>query len=278
MPKGLKLKANRGIGTSTARPPIAPKLIREDETQDAVMPGEELSVMKVSIYPLSHSQPRELDDRRFPSQFSSWRNAPLILHDVGTHFGYVHSGIATIELQTGEFQLGGGMYFSVPGKTRIRCEQGVGFVATRLNYRGFFQLGGPAEEQGRLSYIDGCSDSLLLSPIVEGDPCLNLLYLPPNTEQTEHTHPSYRVGMIASGRGICRTPAMETPLKPGDVFEISPGALHSFHTGEESLRVIAWHPDSDFGPTHHNHPMINRTIIEREPVATHSSRTKRIDS
>jgi hypothetical protein len=25
--------------------------------------------------------------------------------------------------------------------------------------------------------------------------------------------------------------------------------------------VIAYHPDSDFGPTHENHPMVNRTIV-----------------
>jgi hypothetical protein len=27
------------------------------------------------------------------------------------------------------------------------------------------------------------------------------------------------------------------------------------------LRVIAYHPDSDFGPTHEDHPMINRTMV-----------------
>ena len=26
------------------------------------------------------------------------------------------------------------------------------------------------------------------------------------------------------------------------------------------LDVIAWHPDSDFGPTDQDHPMINRTL------------------
>ena len=28
------------------------------------------------------------------------------------------------------------------------------------------------------------------------------------------------------------------------------------------MAVIAYHPDSDFGPTHEVHPMINRTIVD----------------
>ena len=31
---------------------------------------------------------------------------------------------------------------------------------------------------------------------------------------------------------------------------------------DEALRVIAYHPDTDTGPTHTDHPMINRTYIE----------------
>ena len=32
-----------------------------------------------------------------------------------------------------------------------------------------------------------------------GDPCLNLLHIPPSTRQSAHTHPSIRVGLIVSG-------------------------------------------------------------------------------
>lgn len=223
--------------------------------------------MGVSVYSLTSSRPRSIFDERFPSQISAWRDTPLALPAHATHFGYVHTGNATLEWQYGRFKLSPGTYFSVPDEGKIDCTDGMGFVATRLEYTGFFQVGGPAELRGRLTYIDGCSDSLLISPVVEGDPCLNLLYLPPVTTQTEHTHPSCRVGVIASGRGVCRTPSTDLPLKPGDMFEIAPEALHSFHTADEALRVIAWHPDSDFGPTHHNHPMINRTIIEGESAA-----------
>ncbi|MEZ5600003.1 MAG: hypothetical protein R3F36_02845 [Candidatus Competibacteraceae bacterium] len=39
------------------------------------------------------------------------------------------------------------------------------------------------------------------------------------------------------------------------------GCLHSFFTEETALDVVAWHPDSDFGPRDDDHPMINRTVI-----------------
>jgi hypothetical protein len=51
------------------------------------------------------------------------------------------------------------------------------------------------------------------------------------------------------------------PLSSGTLFVIGSGTLHSFHTAESPMVVLAYHPDSDFGPTHENHPMINRTII-----------------
>jgi mannose-6-phosphate isomerase-like protein (cupin superfamily) len=134
-------------------------------------------------------------------------------------------------------------------------------VVSAVKYRGFFQIGGPVEAWGRLNYIDGCTDSLLVPPIMMGDPCLNLLCFPPGTNQTQHTHPSVRLGMVVSGTGKCITPDGVTPLFPGQVFMIPAHALHSFATQDQPMRVIAYHPDSDFGATHENHPMINRTIV-----------------
>lgn len=206
-------------------------------------------------------------DCRFPSALSTWRVSKVELLDIGTHFGCVVDGKATLTCSTGRFKLRSGMYFSVPGPMQIEG-LGCGFIATRLDFGGFFQLGGPAEQRGRLRYIDGCSDSLLISPVVLGDPCLNLLYLPPRTTQRQHTHPSCRLGMIASGRGVCRTPDGDFDLHAGMVFQIAPDAKHSFHTQSDSLRVFAWHPDSDTGPTHHDHPMINRTMIDGVSAST----------
>jgi quercetin dioxygenase-like cupin family protein len=135
-------------------------------------------------------------------------------------------------------------------------------VISRLGYRGLFSLGGPVEAAGRLRYIDGCSDTLLVCPPVLGEPCLNHLHMPPGTDQTAHTHPSERIGVIVRGTGECRTPGGTFALRPGMGWRIPTGTLHSFFTRGEALDVLAWHPDSDFGPTHDHHPMVNRTMVD----------------
>jgi hypothetical protein len=134
------------------------------------------------------------------------------------------------------------------------------------------------EDEGRLKYIDGCTDSLLIPPVKLGDPCLNHLHFPPNIEQTMHTHPSHRIGMVARGNGRCVTPFGDLPLTEGMIFVIKehqdgatakaadgksyPTGSHCFFTDQENMDVIAFHPDSDFGATDVDHPMINRTIVD----------------
>lgn len=105
---------------------------------------------------------------------------------------------------------------------------------------------------------------MLIPPPVLGDPCLNLLYFPPAVKQRAHTHPSVRVGVVATGHGACllHDGSPPVPLQPGSVFVIPEGLVHSFETRADSdMRVVAFHPDSDCGPTHENHPMINKTIL-----------------
>ena len=223
-------------------------------------------------YRLGDGMLEDLSKDEFPTRLSSWDSSALTLGETGTHFGFVYSGAAELSCASGAFVLSPGMYFSAPGAMRI-CG-GSGIVITRLGYRGLFQLGGPVEDRGRLRYIDGCTDSLLISPVMRGDPCLNLLHFPRHTRQTAHTHPSIRVGLVIRGAGECVTPAEHVALEPGRAFVIRAGCLHSFHTQDSELLVAAYHPDSDFGPTHENHPMINRTIV-RTPssAATAPQRT-----
>ena len=199
-------------------------------------------------------------DEASRSMMSAWRGESLALIDEGTHFGFVYKGHATLQCLSGIFTLGAGMYFSVPGAATI-CGCGSGTVVTQYGYTGVFLLGGPIEPQGRLRYIDGCTDSLLLGPVLRGDPCLNLLHIPPHVNQTAHTHPSLRIGLVVRGGGECRTSQAAHTLTPGLPFVIWPDRLHSFHTQDLPLTVIAYHPDSDFGPTSEDHPMINRTVI-----------------
>ena len=208
-------------------------------------------------------EPFALGERhsRLGTDVSSWHDTSIAwaYPQVCTTFGYVHRGPSILSTPHGDFILAAGMYFALPGPGHMTS--GAGLLIHALGYRGFFHLGGPVEITGRLRYIDGCTDSLLIAPVMLGDPCLNLLHLPPRTIQTTHTHPSIRVGLILEGQGTCVTPDARYPLAPGLAFIIEPDGLHAFHTDDQALRVLAYHPDSDFGPTHENHPMVNRTII-----------------
>lgn len=166
----------------------------------------------------------------------------------------------------GCFNLPRASFFTVAGELRIRG--GAGFVVSDEGYRGMIQVGGPIESTGRLAYIDGCSDTLLVAPLLLGDPCLNHLHFPPGISQTLHTHPSVRAGIVARGRGWAVNGDEERiALEPGMVWLIRPDVPHRFVTEAEPMDVIAWHPDSDTGPTHQNHPMINRTIVGHAPAS-----------
>ena len=134
-------------------------------------------------------------------------------------------------------------------------------VIQNLGFNGMYSMGGPIEDKGRLRYIDKCTDSLLCPPPLLGDPCLNHLHFPAGIDQSEHTHPSTRAGIVARGRGVCTTPDGQYDLLPGVIFFIPTDGRHKFATSDSSMDVIAFHPDSDFGPTHEHHPMINRTLV-----------------
>ena len=218
--------------------------------------------MKQTFFPysLDHGLLEDMTADSFATRLHGFNGETLSLDSDATHFGFVFEGRTTVSADAGEFALPSGMYFSIPGNGKV--SGGRGIVMSRLGYRGFFQLGGPIEETGRLKYIDGCTDSLLVPPVMLGDPCLNLLYFPPGINQTQHTHPSMRVGMVVRGNGVCVTPRETIPLFAGQVFVIPAEGLHSFATKRSAMTVIAYHPDSDYGPTHENHPMINRTIVD----------------
>jgi len=159
-----------------------------------------------------------------------------------------------VQLRSERYLVGSG-----PGVVR----GGEGLVIEQRDYQRVRQWGGPLEARGRLRYVDGCTDSLLVCPPRAGEACLNHLHIPAHTRQSEHTHPSLRLGVIARGEGACRTAAGETALRAGLAWLIPAGLAHGFSTAERSLDVLAWHPDSDFGPTDGDHPMLNRTFLRR---------------
>jgi mannose-6-phosphate isomerase-like protein (cupin superfamily) len=222
---------------------------------------------------------KDLSNDQYPTKLYGWgyTGNAIAVDEEGTHFGFVVKGSAQITTHHAGFEqsftLTAGMYFCIPGSVSV--QGGCGIIVSRLNHNGIFSIGGPIEEKGRLRYMNGCSDSLLIPPTIKGDPCLNHLHFPPGIKQTRHTHPSMRIGVVTSGRGRCIVPQnadgsgadIEIPLTPGRIFVIPAHGQHSFFTDDSTLDVIAYHPDSDTGPTHDDHPMVNRTIIDGKSVA-----------
>ncbi len=213
----------------------------------------------MSLYSPTEKVRFKFDRYEHPSSVQTWDTERMELSSEGTHYGFVSEGTAQLECDAGCFELKTGMYFVVPGAAKV--QGGQGYVCCRLGYEGMFSVGGPIEKLGRLRYIDGCSDTVLVGPPVKGDPCMNFLRIPANIDQTAHTHPTIRVGMIIDGKGYCQTDKEKLDLVPGKMFVLHANQIHSFHTQDEGLRIVIYHPDSDSGPSHDDHPMVNRTIV-----------------
>jgi hypothetical protein len=211
---------------------------------------------------LQHGLLRDLPDARL------WGidDGALVLGEDSTQFVFCLDGALSVRQSSGwPHVVCSGMYAAVPGKCEIKpvgANLSRGIVISRPGWLGMFSIGGPLEERGRLRYIDGCTDSLLVPPVRMGDPCFNGLWFPMGTKQTSHTHPSVRIGMVVRGRGRCVTPWGVHELRPGMVFVIHAEGEHRFETGPDAgLTVVAWHPDSDCGPTDQEHPMVRRTMV-----------------
>lgn len=187
----------------------------------------------------------------------------------GTAYGIVESGEVIVANQNEiRFRINTYQWFCLVDLNSIELSPHSKIcVIMKRDFLGVNSMGGPLENQGRLKYIDGCTDSLLVFPPTLGDPCLNHLHFPPGILQTSHTHPSCRTGIVLKGQGECITPFSETVLNPGTIFYLPKNAYHNFKTNKDILDVAAFHPDSDWGPTHEEHPMINRTWVNNKKIS-----------
>ena len=158
-------------------------------------------------------------------------------------------------------------YFSFWSNEPVKLDYtGKLIMFTRIGFMGQSVIGGPIEDKGRLSYIDGCSDTILVYPPRMGDPSLNYLYFPPNITQSFHTHPTIRLGVVVNGSGYASLSDNEDSdilLSEGDMFCLEPQELHRFRTTKSHMRIVVYHPDGDWGPTDHNHIMLNRTYLTK---------------
>jgi hypothetical protein len=181
-----------------------------------------------------------------------------------TMFGFSF-GNSSLLIGKKEYNIKSNQYFSIPIRNEdvtINPTDDL-FAVFRLGFLGHDLVGTQdIKKQGKLSYIDGCSDSLMVYPPRLGDPTLNYLFFPTNTNQSLHTHPSLRIGCVIDGEGISAAEYVSS-LTPGTFFCLEEHELHRFITKDKSMRVIAYHPDGDWGPTDENHTMLNRTYIKK---------------
>ena len=222
-----------------------------------------LERMSLEIHPLHADGLIDRSHASAPSILQTWNQSSLQLGAEGTHFGYVYQGVTRVScaVHTHDYDLQPGMFFALPGSGIINGKTSAGFVVTHASHR-LFTLGGPMEAHGHLAYIDGGTTSLLIPPMILGDPCLNALYFPPAVDQTLHNHPSDRLGLVVAGSGEFETPESVKAAKPGDIFLIPENTLHKFRTTTHPLTMVIFHPDSDVGFNHTAHPMLNRTFID----------------
>ncbi len=202
------------------------------------------------------------------ARFSLWRwtGEDVAPDPKGTHYGVVTDGDVELDCSLNgsshRFRLSRDMVFCVPGRLALNGVGSVVGITHADAARGFFRIAGPIEAEGRLRYIDGCTDSLVVAPQRRGDPCLNHLHFPSGIHQTAHTHPSFRAGVVLRGRGHCDGELGRLPLESGNTFHIPANTPHRFLTTDSTMDIVAFHPDSDYGPTHDDHPMINRTLVD----------------
>jgi quercetin dioxygenase-like cupin family protein len=207
----------------------------------------------------------DMRDTMYPSIGNKLIDSNFETIPCSTTYGVVLSGKAELEP---DIIAKTNQYFSIwsLNSKKIKISGEVVFF-TRIGFKGQNTLGGPIEKSGRLCYIDGCSDSLLVYPPRLGDPSLNVLYFPAGTNQTFHIHPSIRLGVVLEGEGYSNLKIndkeKEIPLKKGDLFCIEERETHRFRTTNSSMVVIPYHPDGDWGPTDHNHSMLNRTYLTK---------------
>jgi quercetin dioxygenase-like cupin family protein len=204
----------------------------------------------------------------YPSRMSALHGELELGHVTSSFYGYVVAGQLRVKARTIEATLAAGSFFALPGPVWLRSDA-LTVVIERFGHR-CLPLLGSIEEQGRLAYIDGCSDTILAAPARLGDPVLNHLHFPPGVRQSVHSHPSIRLGVVARGEGHAFGPRhggeWRLPLRPGAMFLLPAHEPHAFSTAEPvtpgaSLDIIAFHPDSDWGPTDAAHPMLNRTYL-----------------
>ena len=159
---------------------------------------------------------------------------------------------------------------SVNNHFTIKCGSGTAVV---IEYLGLHLLESryyvqDRLEMGNLSYMDGGTNTTAVNPGRLGDPVINYVHFPAGMQQTLHTHPSHRIGMVLKGRGLVELDNSEFQLEQGDVFFMQRNVLHNFMCpyGEDVV-LFVFAPDSGTGPTDEVNPLKIRTYVGQQRYA-----------
>ncbi|WP_157650434.1 cupin domain-containing protein [Burkholderia ubonensis] len=251
--------------------------IKHEREGNIMKTGAHLPVNeKMLVFPLDEAAMLDYTQLETPTKVAVSPGGMQQFDPDSTHFIVIQSGELEVLHKGSIYHLRSGQFGCFPGALMLTGDAQA-ILVTSLGYEGSTLVGGPVEALGRLRYIDGCTSSVLLAPPVRGEPCLNFLYLPRNTSQTLHTHPTIRVGLILSGDGQCETHHGLLEFRAGMAFVIPPGVVHSFQGRGESMRIAIYHPDSDSGPTHTDHTMLNRTYVNGTTAKTMTDLHTRFD-
>lgn len=122
--------------------------------------------------------------------------------------------------------------------------------------------------QGNLSYMDGGTNTTAVNPGRLGLPVVNYVHFPDGMEQTLHTHPSQRIGLILSGKGLVElNKDVKFAIKQGDCFVMERNVLHNFMCNRgEDVTLFVFSPDSGTGPTDEVNPLKVRTYVGQQRV------------
>lgn len=120
---------------------------------------------------------------------------------------------------------------------------------------------GKIPQRGAIEYEPGGQETTLVYPDIFGEPTLNFLSMEPHfRDQLMHWHDAIRINIVISGEVFCETPShAPVTCNRGSIIILPNGALHRFRTNSTGMKFVAFHPDSEFGPTPKNNPMFNKT-------------------
>lgn len=214
------------------------------------------------LFNLGDHQDIDARSTMYPSySHTVYRQTRTLKVNYSTIYGYAF-GEGRILIGDKEYFIKNQNYFSFPVRDEkvVISTPSLIFTVVRLGFLGQ-QVVGLAENIGRLSHIDGSSNTLLVYPPRSGNPSLNFLYLPLNIEQDFHSFPTLRMGCVVNGKGYATLKGEEKELSPGSIFCLEPQELHRFRTENSDMRIIAYQPDSDWGPADENHTTLNKTYL-----------------